>query len=1303
MQSKPTTFLYFSARPVGGAPPPAPPRRYCPALEAPVEKTTVLRPDGTEAVRKGRFGIPPIVFDRTGDVAAAQAAPPVGGSQRSNLARLAIEQSCPIDPVSLMRTEIAPLCKESYIATLQAAPYTSGATSAVNDGSMYAGPDGLDVERRVPQLIVKDSHGTPIPGRSCVIEDVGMGSPLGGAFDISPFGMSYTCGPSDANGVITISDLTFHGGSSRALNLRVSVDGQIAVPELGSRWRFDGTIYYVSTDQPSFAHVNTIIVGGHGSVYLFVCVSLVAMSLNAISPRHNSVKRAPFTLRLLGLLAILGLVYTTSSYFGRHFMRVAHGDRDVGKISMLSMRDMVASRVENLSFEAWFGALLAMFLGMFIVGNVSVLWLVDQWTALCDALTIFLGATGGDRVLAWLRASKCYNSLLSCGDRGSAIVRAPVDCMQNWMGRDDTRVATGFRKIVMVFSKIEENFGACELKWQKIEKRPDEGVAIINDKLAATLVAKAEQKLTGNVIGHVITFSQFEWDEFGISHIRLGHFIQAGDGVYYEPVKEGLLEPPPYMYIFGVQFRSLYESRATRRMRAARNYVRKLLRGRKWLASQLIQHQNVINLRNSSLIYRNLSMLLGLSTRVHPHLPYMLRDDFFFPERFYFAAILSLWLQFLISLGFIGASRACYAYTQGLGIYLLQMDAMSSSHMPVTYSDQSGGSTTSAMPITAIGLTMLANGYRILGFGSSMRGFVDALNGPIFGALQAIAVISGILAFVLHIFLWIAFFRRYRLRLFQMRTGRYFFNPRRFDETGASSFIGYKSAFMLLSTGVLMSFTFCALSAIAGIIIALIHAANNANNSFFFPPPRPLNSNNSFFFPSIAYPPSPPGANFTQGSDAFTAYAAVVVQAMQIGGVPAIVFWAIGGFFFQYAFNKLCWFAPAEYTRDGEIRNRWVRFRFWYAIYEYLLILPNLCIGLIFIAVRMFFAFLMWIYFTFSMDICLVPSATGLEFLDAGHAAYVAAARSDHRYNNPIVMVTVQILQESLRKHRLEGARLKVRSYLRKLSVARAKGELAAFVEETARRREEEEAAMMENAEAGDGLCLDSGGSLRKDDPEALSPKARRLSEAVEAAIAQHEAFSTLDTMRRRRKVLRRWQLARMLLVNPALRNMRAHARPTANLPEPKHVTELYGELGRDAQSAMGSLGSRARAASNAVGKAAMNLSPSKRAPPAGLAPDVAPGLVLDADGNWVEEGRSGSAWSSLGFPELRPSFELPSLPELPSLLQAPQVQGISVGALLPELPSVPSLPQVSLPQLPSVRIPGLSRPAPAESSAASD
>ena len=148
----------------------------------------------------------------------------------------AILATCPSDPVSLMRTEIAPLCQESYLASEQRAPFTD--PDVTGFASM-----GLHPERQVPQLVVRDRKGRPLAGKTCVIRDVGRGSDYFGLFDTKPFKIDYTCGPSDSSGIITIENFSMSGGSTREVVLEISVDGVLAAPISNAAWRFDSRLF----------------------------------------------------------------------------------------------------------------------------------------------------------------------------------------------------------------------------------------------------------------------------------------------------------------------------------------------------------------------------------------------------------------------------------------------------------------------------------------------------------------------------------------------------------------------------------------------------------------------------------------------------------------------------------------------------------------------------------------------------------------------------------------------------------------------------------------------------------------------------------------------------------------------------------------------------------------------------------------------------------------------------------------------------------------------------------------------------
>merc|ERR1719502_63455 len=432
-------------------------------------------------------------------------------------------------------------------------------------------------------------------------------------------------------------------------------------------------------------------------------------------------------------------------------------------------------------------------------------------------------------------------------------------------------------------------------------------------------------------------------------------------------------------------------------------------------------------------------------------------------------------------------------------------------------------------------LTTLANLWTEVGLGDGLEDFTNSLDTIYVAGVQALSMFIGLLAFCCHCGFWQCFFRRYRARMFAMRTGRYFFPPNKFDETGASSFIGYQAAFMICSLNVCVgccfflivffgSFGVMAVSALMGgssssdlatgakVVLVDTVTTSSINNPFRVPVVTTnLLGGAGFVNSTVAHVPLVQSAgplSFQSYAENSDSYADQVNARITVGGLPPLIWWLVLGFFFQYGFNKCVWFSSAFKTRNGDIRGRWLKFRFWYAIYEYLLILPNIAIGFFMVFIRSIISFFMWIYFTFSIDIGLIPSLTGVEYLDAGHAAYVAVARNDHRYNNPVVMVFLEALQDELRRSRLFNARYKILQHMRKRAIARKKGLLDAFVQ-------------AQDEEGG------GGSSSMK-------------TQLNEFAKLEADAERTLINARRRQKAVRKWQLAGYLVMNPALQVYRA-------------------------------------------------------------------------------------------------------------------------------------------------------------------
>ena len=70
------------------------------------------------------------------------------------------------------------------------------------------------------------------------------------------------------------------------------------------------------------------------------------------------------------------------------------------------------------------------------------------------------------------------------------------------------------------------------------------------------------------------------------------------------------------------------------------------------------------------------------------------------------------------------------------------------------------------------------------------------------------------------------------------------------------------------------------------------------------------------------------------------------------------------------------------------------------------------------------------------LDLCLLPSPSGVQSYDGGWHCYVALAMQDHQYNNPVSVVWFQIMLHALGSSRRLRARRKLRVNLRLLARA---------------------------------------------------------------------------------------------------------------------------------------------------------------------------------------------------------------------------------------------------------------------------
>ena len=62
---------------------------------------------------------------------------------------------------------------------------------------------------------------------------------------------------------------------------------------------------------------------------------------------------------------------------------------------------------------------------------------------------------------------------------------------------------------------------------------------------------------------------------------------------------------------------------------------------------------------------------------------------------------------------------------------------------------------------------------------------------------------------------------------------------------------------------------------------------------------------------------------------------------------------------FQQFMNRAVFFQKGAGRTDGGYGNVWVRFRFWYALYEMVMIVPNFLIGFYMLLYRLVLSFLL--------------------------------------------------------------------------------------------------------------------------------------------------------------------------------------------------------------------------------------------------------------------------------------------------------------------------------------------------------
>ena len=475
--------------------------------------------------------------------------------------------------------------------------------------------------------------------------------------------------------------------------------------------------------------------------------------------------------------------------------------------------------------------------------------------------------------------------------------------------------------------------------------------------------------------------------------------------------------------------------------------MRRLPRGRKYIVMLYEQHQAALNRRWCTMLCRRLS-----GSPLYER-PWDRVASFHYPERLWMAFAVSIWLQIM--------------YVAIVLNFAQWIDAASRGRASRTrFSDPAGISgNPNSMPPLYLALTLLVNEFGHL-FADVLTMLREAAGD---GFMQPFAYAAGFFQLLYVCSLWRGIFRRYKRRILAMRRGEYFFNRRSFRETSSSSYMGYQVAFVTVASinffWVIVFFSLLAgvgwfaykaylasdgLSNDDGPATAVavgysetvaVDAAVGASSVPPPPPPMMPPASPSPMMPPASPmmpppPPSPPRQRMRVGElrRFYEEQLPLPAFAGQLQWIAILLISIVLPFFFQLFMNRVVFFSSGNY-RFGGLGNTWIRFRFWYALYEYVMLLPNLAIGLYMLQLRIVFSFLVNLYYFASLDVCTAPETVGYSWWDPGYTVYVALVRTDHRYNNPVSMVFFETLLEVLSQNRLKSGRAKLRREMIKRSV----------------------------------------------------------------------------------------------------------------------------------------------------------------------------------------------------------------------------------------------------------------------------
>jgi len=243
----------------------------------------------------------------------------------------------------------------------------------------------------------------------------------------------------------------------------------------------------------------------------------------------------------------------------------------------------------------------------------------------------------------------------------------------------------------------------------------------------------------------------------------------------------------------------------------------------------------------------------------------------------------------------------------------------------------------------------------------------------------AVSIIGGTVLVLTYVSQWFFIFKNFKDDSFQLRQGKVFFDKAKFREEYANKYIGYQVAHMSVSF----------------LLIALVYVILSA-----------------LLLPFVLSALGIPDYSVITGLLNFSLGLLTPTSFNSLGVIIPL----IGSLGFQMFFNRTVFFQSSK-----DKTNAWLRFPFWYGLFDYNLLYTNALIGITICISRLAMLFLFFLLFVARLDKTTMPGPRGgfLNF-DPAFKAYIGMLRLDHRYNNPIFLVFGDIMLEKLRMSRVK-------------------------------------------------------------------------------------------------------------------------------------------------------------------------------------------------------------------------------------------------------------------------------------------